>query len=418
MIQVAQVTRSDLMGGRFTGFSVRHLLAERGIESRHLVFDPLSDDPAVTRILDYPGSRRFVAAASRAEYRRGHHALFQAHSLGLPAHRAFRRADVVHYHVIHDGFFSIAALPLLTRLKPSVWTWHDPWIMTGHCMHPIECGRWRTGCGACPDLRRPFEMAFDNTARSFAVKRRIVNATRADIVLASRWMMRMAEASPMARGARLHHVPFGVDLSRFAPRDPAPARAALGIRPDDVVVAVRGFGSPLKGTAELVQALEAVTAPITLLLMQDDGAFDRLIGRHRIVSLDWSNDEEALIRAYAAADLFAMPSTGEAFGMMAVEAMACGKPVVVFEGTALPEVTFAPECGIAVPLRDVAALAAAVQYLATDEADRLARGRRARELAERHYSADLYADRLADLYRAKARRDDTGERAAPMDAAA
>jgi glycosyltransferase involved in cell wall biosynthesis len=242
-------------------------------------------------------------------------------------------------------------------------------------------------------------MQFDNTRTAFKIKRGIVRATRADIVLASQWMMNMARQSPMARGARLHHIPFGVDLSRFAPRDPAAARSALGVRPGHVVVTVRGYTSPFKGVEELARALESVKVPICLISLHDVGGFDQLIGRHQVIGLDWSDDEDRIIQAYSAADFFAMPSTAEAFGMMAIEAMACGKPVIVFEGTSLPEVTFAPECGLAVPMRDVAALATAVEHLANNESDRLARGRQARALSEQHYSAELYADRLATLYR-------------------
>jgi glycosyltransferase involved in cell wall biosynthesis len=55
-----------------------------------------------------------------------------------------------------------------------------------------------------------------------------------------------------------------------------------------------------------------------------------------------------------------MPSMAEAFGMMAIEAMSCGRPVLCFEGTSLPGVTFAPDAGIAVPAADPAALAAVI----------------------------------------------------------
>ena len=302
--------------------------------------------------------------------------MFQVHSFGLPANRLFRRADVVHYHVVHDGFFSIAALPVLARLKPSIWTWHDPWIMTGHCMHPMECDRWRIGCGECPDLTRTFEMKFDNTRRAFALKRAIVRHSPIDIIVASRWMLDMARASPMAVGARLHYIPFGVDLSRFKPRDQAAAKARFGVLPDRVVVAVRGFISPYKGVRNSRQHWNGSRRRCVCCRCTTSGGFDRLIGRHQVIGLDWTDDEDALIDAYAATDIFVMPSMGEAFGMMAVEAMACGKPVVVFEGTALPDVTFAPEAGIAVPMRDVQGLADAVQHLVDDAPDRLRRGKR------------------------------------------
>jgi glycosyltransferase involved in cell wall biosynthesis len=112
-----------------------------------------------------------------------------------------------------------------------------------------------------------------------------------------------------------------------------------------------------------------------------------------------------MLEAYAAADIFVMPSTAEAFGMMAIEAMACGKPVVVFDRTSLPEIAFAPAAGVSVPNGDAGALAAAIVRLARDADERAARGRLSRQLAEQHYDVRLHARRLADLYRSvKARR--------------
>ena len=125
----------------------------------------------------------------------------------------------------------------------------------------------------------------------------------------------------------------------------------------------KGLRQPVQGVKELAKALELIPDPLCLVSIHDEGHFDELIGQHQVIGLDWSDDEDRLIEAYTAADFFVMPSTAEAFGMMAVEAMACGKPVVVFEGTSLPEVTFAPDCGIAVPMRDVTALAQAIAHL-------------------------------------------------------
>jgi glycosyltransferase involved in cell wall biosynthesis len=399
MLNVVQIGRSDLLGGRFNGYSVTEHLRNRGIASSHLVHDKRSTDDNVRSVFSGVRTRDFIKAATRLERRLGHHAMLQLNSFGLPVNRAFRTADVAHYHIIHDGFFSLAAMPLLSRLKPTIWTWHDPWPMTGHCIYPMECEGWKRGCGSCPDLDRLFSMEFDNTRQAFALKRRITQGSRLNVVLASQWMMDMARDSPMATGAHLHQIPFGVDLKRFAPRDQRGARQALGVKPGHVVIAARGMRGPYKGAEEFAKALDDIETPVCVLSMNDAGIFDRHIGRHQVIGLDWSDDEDRLIEAYTAADFFVMPSTAEAFGMMAIEAMACGKPVVVFEGTSLPAVTFAPECGITVPMRDVGMLTEAIRHLMTDATDRRARGRRARELAEEHYSADLYADRLAALYR-------------------
>jgi glycosyltransferase involved in cell wall biosynthesis len=121
--------------------------------------------------------------------------------------------------------------------------------------------------------------------------------------------------------------------------------------------------------------------------------------RFQLVELGWTNDEELARDAFVASDIFLMPSIVEAFGVMAIEAFACGKPVIVFEGTSLPEVTFAPEVGVSVPMHDGEGLYRALQHLIDNPAEREERGRKGREIAEKHYGDDLYAQRLAEIYK-------------------
>jgi glycosyltransferase involved in cell wall biosynthesis len=84
--------------------------------------------------------------------------------------------------------------------------------------------------------------------------------------------------------------------------------------------------------------------------------------------------------------------------MMAIEAMACGRPVLSFEGTSLPEVTFAPEVGLAVPMRDAHALALAIDRWVENPAEVAMRGLKSREIAEERYGLTLHLDRLTSLY--------------------
>ena len=126
---------------------------------------------------------------------------------------------------------------------------------------------------------------------------------------------------------------------------------------------------------------------------------EQFADRFQLVELGWTNDEEQARDAFVASDIFLMPSIVEAFGVMAIEALACAKPVIVFEGTSLPEVTFAPDVGIAVPMHDGEGLYRALQHLIDNPAEREERGRKGREIAERHYGDDLYAQRLAEIYK-------------------
>ena len=94
-----------------------------------------------------------------------------------------------------------------------------------------------------------------------------------------------------------------------------------------------------------------------------------------------------------------MPSKAESFGMMAIEAMACEKPVVVFDNTALPDVTFAPECGYLVKNKDSKDLAKAIDYLLSNETERLRRGKLGRTICEKEYADTIYNELMAKLYK-------------------
>jgi glycosyltransferase involved in cell wall biosynthesis len=399
--RVLNVSNGDVIGGRFNNYRLWHELKENGIDSRHVVWRPRARGDRITPMLPYPGSRILTRLVEKVEYALSLQSVLHLQSFFLPAQRAFRACDVVHYHIIHDGYFSLLALPFLTGRKPSIWTFHDPWPMTGHCIYPLDCERWKTGCGNCPDLERPFAMRRDRTHRQFTLKQSLYARTNADIVVASPWMSRMMEQSPLGRSWRRHVIPFWFDVERFRPLPQAPARQRLGIVGDVAVICCRTIDTPFKGLPYLIEALEQLdpSRNLCIVALDETGLRDRLRDRHQIIELGWTDDEDRILDAYAASDFFVMPSTAEAFGMMAIEAMACGRPVLSFEGTSLPEITFAPEAGLAVPMRDSGALSRAMTRWIEDPAEVVQRGRRSRELAVAHYDARQHAQRMADLYR-------------------
>ena len=94
-----------------------------------------------------------------------------------------------------------------------------------------------------------------------------------------------------------------------------------------------------------------------------------------------------------------MPSLAETFGMMAIEAMACGTPPIVFTGTALPEVIDAPRSGIAVEAESAVALSQAISTLMHhDEARQRCREEGLALVRSRYEEQRYIADHLA-LYR-------------------
>jgi len=316
---------------------------------------------------------------------------------------------VVNLHLIHEYTrFSPLDLGPLSNLKPTVWTIHDCWAFTGMCLHPFECRGWTAGCLRwCPHRRPGSILAHLTPALLWRWKRRAYRQADVHLIAASEWMMKRIAESPLLRRFPCHQVPFGVDLAQFNPADKEGSRLRLGIAPDEHVVCFRGvrFARDLyKGMRWLFEALTlmALRRPTRLLIIDEGEDFAPLKDKYRTTNLGWV-DGDRLADAFRAADVFVMPSIAEAFGLMAVEAMACGTPVVVFEGTALPSVIRAPEGGIAVESRNATALAKAVSAFLDDPEIRRSVGSSARRLAEQEYSEALYVSRTLKVYEAAIR---------------
>ena len=115
--------------------------------------------------------------------------------------------------------------------------------------------------------------------------------------------------------------------------------------------------SPYKGFDRFVSALRrlaAINVPLAIVTTHAPGQLNEFIGKHQIIDMGWINDESLMLDTLSRGrDLFVTPRPTEAFGMMAIEAMACGKagdreP----DGTSLPDITDAPPAvGLAVPER-------------------------------------------------------------------
>jgi glycosyltransferase involved in cell wall biosynthesis len=106
---------------------------------------------------------------------------------------------------------------------------------------------------------------------------------------------------------------------------------------------------------------------------------------------------EEIARLYARATCAVVPSLYEGFGLPAVEAMACGVPVITTDGGALPEVV--GEAGVVVPAGDAASLQQAMAGLLVDPQRRATLAQAGREHVEAHYTWGAVAESLTNLYR-------------------
>lgn len=373
------------------------------------VWNKLSDQPNIHGLRPLKPSLLWLWAniAKRVDTRLGLDGLTGPGGFILSRRPYFQQADIVHLHLIHnEAFFSILSLPRLARMKPLVWTIHDSWPLTGMCIYSFECDKWLTGCrGRCPHPRGNSLLRHHIPSLHWRIKRRTYDRADLNLVVASKWTHNRVKKSPLLSHLPCHLIPFGIDLQAFAPRSKQESRKRLGLPAEQKFIAFRGVRPEsdqyhYKGMRWLKEALDLIEPrkPTSLLIFQDGSDFSCMEPKFKVFDLGWL-DGEQLVNALCAADLFVMPSIQESFGLMAVEALACGTPVIVFEGTALPEVIKAPRGGLAVQAMNSESLAATILQLLNDDDLLMKMGQQGRQIAEEEYSFSLYAKRHFQLYK-------------------
>ncbi|HSQ60032.1 MAG TPA: glycosyltransferase family 4 protein [Acidobacteriota bacterium] len=202
-------------------------------------------------------------------------------------------------------------------------------------------------------------------------------------------------------------VPNGVDLDRFRPGAPRLERYDDGV-PNILFV---GRFDPRKGLPDLLRACARLAregVPFRLILVGDGrlrGRVERLArgaldGR---VHFEGRVDHDRLPAYYATADLFCSPATGgESFGMVLLEAMALGVPVIATDLPGHRTVVAHDREGLLVPRRDPAALAGAIRRLLSDAGERRRLGANGLARAA-SYGWDAIAERLEAIYDAATR---------------
>lgn len=407
-MRVLQLGSTDLKGKRFNGQYLVENFHRVGVEARHLVWQKEGENPNTYKML-----RGFVPRVAQrltafVEDRVSLRGFLHPQTFSLLKDTHFQWSQVVHYHLLHwPNYFNLWALPRMTKNRPSVWTVHDYWAMTGHCVHPFTCERWVSGCGECPFPKSDFSMRRDHSHLMWKWKQRIYRQSQFKMIVTSKYMEEKLKRSPLLNQFEIFHVPFGVDLSVFKPSANVNSKRALGIDDDEIVIAFRAAQGDFKGFSYILEALREVRLngkKVCLLSFNDEHKLEEFKDRFKVIDLGWVDDDELLLNAYNAADFFLMPSMEETFGMMAMEAMAFGKPVVVFSGTSLPEVVGGGNIGIIVNRGSVRGLKEAIEKLIEDEEFRLNRGKAALEFARGQYDLDLHMRRLKSVYE-KAQRD-------------
>jgi D-inositol-3-phosphate glycosyltransferase len=283
------------------------------------------------------------------------------------------RAEAVHepgwYDVVHSHYWLSGQVGWLAKER-----WRVPLVHSFHTLAKVKNAALAEGDDPEPTAREIGEAQVVDAAD------RLVASTDDEAAQ----LVSLYGADP----ARVTTVAPGVDLERYTPGDRAAAKAMLGLAPEDVLLLFVGRIQPLKAPDVLVRAAAALVerdpALRSRLVVAVVGgpsgtgtrdperldALARSLGITDVVRREPPVSPERLVAYYRAAEAVVVPSYNESFGLVALEAQACGTPVVAAAVGGLRTAVRDAESGVLVAGHDPRDYAAVLDRLVRDPGER------------------------------------------------
>jgi D-inositol-3-phosphate glycosyltransferase len=370
------------LGGKETGgmnVYVRELARELGQMGVALDIFTRSQNRAIPRVVQMADDVRVIHLPAGVEAPMAREKVREHLDEFIDGVEAWRITSGVDYDLVHGHYWLSGAVALELRER-----WSVPVVQMFHTL-----GRLKNAvAGASAEVEPALRIAEEH--RIVAGADRLVAASEVE-------RQQLADCYG-ADPARIAVVPCGVDTALFAPSDPGAARASLGLGDEPLLLYV-GRIAPIKGLQTLLDAmarLRAAGSDLRLLIVGGD-TDEPLEGheadlRRRLDALGLGDTvrfvgaqpQEQLRAYYVAADATVLPSYYESFGMVALEAMACGRPVIASRVGGLQTTVRDGLTGVLVPEHDAAALAETIDRVIGDAALRWRLGREGVQWAAQH----------------------------------
>ena len=340
-----------------------------------------------------PRTSELVAAAyepwDAVQGKARHQAALEALSVDLLMASGVEGADLVHSHTWYANFAGH-----LAKLLYGI-----PHVMTTHSLEPLR--PWKA------------EQLGGGYAVSSFCERTAVEAADAVIAVSDEMRRDVLACYPDVDPAKVHVIHNGIDADEYRPEPGTEALERHGVRPDEPTVIFVGRITRQKGVPRLLKALRLLESPAQVVLCA--GAPDtpeigaevaQLVAElieHRpgVVWIEQMMPRPELVQLLSHASVFVCPSVYEPFGLVNLEAMACGIPVVATRTGGIPEIVVDGETGYLVEPSEegfAATLARAIDRVLADPDRARKMGDAGRARVIERFSWRRIAEQTADLY--------------------
>ncbi|MGA2781903.1 MAG: glycosyltransferase family 4 protein [Smithella sp.] len=410
-MNVVHVNQTDIHGGAArAAYRLHRSLQAASVYSTMLVCAKASDDETVqvtkqslslrlfNKVKKRMSSKRWAGFSSSDQF---FHSTANFSS-GMLSSLQKLPCDLVNLHWLGSDTLTIEEIARIK--KPIVWTLHDMWAFCGaeHVTSDISSARFRSGYHKG---NRPLDETGPDMNLWVWERKRKAWGKPMTIVCPSRWLAECARGSFLFRGWPVHCIPNTLDIQRWRPFSKEHSREFLGLPGEKQIIlfgANGGEANLLKGGDLLRNALVALhkngVCNIQLVIFGQSTPKVPATLPFPVTYLGRLYDDVSMVAAYNAADVMLVPSRQDNLPQTAVEAQACGTPVVAFNIGGLPDIIEHRVTGYLARPFEINDLVDGIAWVLGDKQRRWVLSEAARDSAVRKYSGPVIAKAYRELY--------------------
>ncbi len=272
--------------------------------------------------------------------------------------------DIIHIH--NPVCYALNIEILFEYLKNSkakvIWTLHDCWSITGHCIFfdEVECDHYKKGCRNCLGQKEYPKSILIDRAESNLTRKKIAISDVKNMMLVtpSSWLANIAKTTYLNQ-YKIKVINNGIDTTIFKPTI-SDIRRKYGIEEKKIILGVASRWTKRKGLNYFIGLSKIIDISKYQIVLIGINNKEQKKLPEEIIAINRTNSVEELAQWYTVADMFINPTLADNFPTVNLEALACGTPVITFDTGGSWE-SVGDECGVLVKEKSPQALYDAVK---------------------------------------------------------